>query len=118
MCWEDCLSFKQILGLMALILGIAVIIFVIYGRKELDEGMLQVASGKRKVSQTQQLFSFTPVTQQVGKGLTSGAEQKIVAGELTIEQYENLFKWCQIGGIVLIVLGVGLLIFCPKQRRR
>jgi hypothetical protein len=112
------LSFKQVLGLISIVLGIAVIIFVIYGKKELEEGKLQVASGKRKVNQTQQLFSFTPITKQVGQGLTSGAEKKIAAGELTIEQYENLFKWCQIGGIVLIVLGAGLLLFFPKQKRR
>jgi hypothetical protein len=112
------LNFKQVVGLLAIVLGIALIVFVIYGNNQLDQGKDEIASGKKKVKQTQQIFSFTPVTKQVGQGLTSGAEQQIAAGELTVEQYENMFKWCKIGGIVLIVLGAGLVLFCRKQKYR
>ncbi len=110
------MNFKQVVGLLAIVLGIALIIFVIYGSDQINQGKEEIASGKKKVKQTQQIFSFNPVTKQVGQGLTSGGEQRIAEGELTIEQYENIFKWCKIGGIVLIVLGAGLVLFCRKQK--
>jgi hypothetical protein len=112
------LNFKQVIGLLAIVLGIALIIFVIYGKRQLNEGKEQIASGKKKVNQTQQIFSFTPLTKQVGQGLTGGAEKKIAAGELTIDQYETMFMWCQLGGVALIVLGACLVLFCRNPHRR
>ena len=112
------MNYKQVIGICAVILGIALIIFVIYGKGQLNEGKEQIASGKKKVSQTQQAFSFTPLSKQVGQGLTGGAQKKIAAGELTIEEYETRFMWCEIGGVVLIVLGAALLLFCRNHKSR
>jgi hypothetical protein len=112
------LSFKQGLGILAIVVGIALLVFVFYGKGKLEEGRQEIASGKQKVKQTQQLFSFTPVTKQVGQGLTSGANDQIAAGELTIEQYETIFMWCKIGGIALLVIGVGLVLFCRKKTHK
>ena len=109
------MNFKQGIGILAIVLGIALLIFVFYGKGKLNEGREQIASGKKQVKQTQQLFSFTPITKQVGQGLTSGAQDQIAAGELTIEQYEALFKWCEIGGIVLLVVGAALVLFCRNK---
>ena len=115
---EVCLNFKQVIGLLAIVLGVALIVFVFYGKGKILEGKEEIASGKKSVKSTQQLFSWNPISKQVGQGLTSGAEKKIAAGELTIEQYETLFMWCQYGGIALIVVGAGLILFCRTYRRR
>jgi hypothetical protein len=112
------LNFKQIIGLLAVLLGVALIIFVVYGNQKLDEGREEIASGKQKVKQTQQLFSFNPVSKQVGQGLTSGAQDRIAEGEMTVEQYEKMLMWCEIGGIALIVVGAGLMFFCRTRKRR
>lgn len=111
------MNWKQIIGILVIVLGIALIIFVVQGNKKLEEGREEISSGKKKVKQTQQLFSFTPVTKQFGQGLTSGAQGKIAEGELTIEQYEKIFMWCKIGGIALIVVGAGLILFCRTKRK-
>jgi hypothetical protein len=115
---EVYLNFKQIIGLLAIILGVALLIFVFYGKNKIEAGKEEIASGKKKVAKTQQMFSFTPITKQVGQGLTSGGEAQIAAGELTIEQYEKIFMWCEIGGIALIVVGAGLILFCRNKKHK
>jgi hypothetical protein len=112
------LNLKQGIGILFIVVGIALLIFVFYGKGQIEEGRDQIASGKQKVKQTQQMFSFTPVTKQVGQGLTSGAQDKIATGELTIEQYEAIFMWCEIGGIALLVVGAGLVLFCGRKKRK
>lgn len=112
------LNFKQGIGILFIVVGIALLIFVFYGKGQISEGKEQIASGKQKVKQTQQLFSFNPVSKQVGEGLTSGAQGKIAAGELTIEQYETIFMWCEIGGIALLVIGAGLVLFCGTKKHK
>ena len=116
--WRLTLNFKRIFGLLAIVVGIALIIFSVYGTKQLNEGKLKIADAKKKVSQSNQLFSLNPISKEIGKGMTSGAEGKIAAGERTVEEYERLFKWCQIGGIALIVLGVGFVIFGRTNQKR
>jgi hypothetical protein len=112
------LNFKQVLGVLAIIIGIAMLIFVMYGRRQLDDAKDQISSAKKKVSQSNDLFSLTPITKQFGQGMTSGAQKKIAAGERTVEQYETMFMWTQIGGIGLIVIGGGLVLFCRTNKKR
>jgi hypothetical protein len=112
------LNFKRVIGLLAVILGVALIVFVFYGKGKILQGKEEIASGKKSVKTTQQLFSWNPVSKQVGQGLTSGAQKQIAAGELTIAQYEKLFMWCEYGGIALIVVGAGLILFGRTQKRR
>lgn len=117
---EDSLNFKQILGILAIVIGIALLIFVFYGKNQIEIGKGEISSAKQKVKQGNKLFSWNPISKQIGEEMTSGAQKKIAAGELTIEEYEKIFMWCQTGGIVLIVVGSGLILFCrtPKRRSR
>jgi len=106
------------MGLLAIIIGIALIIFVIYGKQQIAAAKGEISSAKKKVDKSNQLFSLSPYTKDVGKQMSGGISQKIQNAEHTVEYYETLFMWCQAGGIVLIVGGAGLIFFCRSKRRR
>lgn len=112
------LSWKRVLGLLSIIVGVALIVFVIYGKGQIRAAKGEISSAKKKVEQGNQLFSLNPISKQIGQGMSSGIQKKIAAGERTVEQYEMIFMWCQIGGIVLIVLGAGLILFGGRRSKR
>lgn len=100
------MNVKRILGIVLLLAGIACILFAKYINNQITEGQAKVDKAQQQVDQSNSLFSLNPVTKEVGKGLTNPIQQKINAGQATIEQYEALALWLNVGGIVLIVLGV------------
>lgn len=112
------MNIKQIMGLLAVVIGIALIIFVIYGKQQIANAKGEISSAKKKVDKSNQLFSLSPYTKDVGKQMSSGISQKIQNAEHTVEYYETLFRWSQIGAIVLIVGGTGLIFLCRPKRRR
>ena len=111
------MNIKQVMGLLAIIIGIALIIFVVYGKYQVAEAKGEISSAKKKVEQGNQLFSLNPLSKEVGKQMSGGITQKIQNAEHTVEYYEMLFMWCQVAAVVLIVGGSGLIFFCRKGRR-
>lgn len=111
------MNIKQVMGLLAIVVGIALIIFVVYGKQQVAIAKGEISDAKQKVDQGNQLFSLNPISKEVGKQVSGGISQKIQNAEHTVEYYENLFMWCQVGAVVLIVGGCGLIYFCRKGRR-
>ena len=112
------MNLKRIIGILVCIAGVVLILFASYINNQVAAGKEQVASGQKKVDQGKTLFGLNPYTKAVGqKVIFDSADQKIKAGQEEIANYETLAGRLQIGGIVLIVAGLGI-IFIPSRKRR
>ncbi len=109
------MKFKRILGTVFLIVGIALIGTSFYIKGQVEDGKLKINKAQGQVDQGSSLFNQNPITKQVGKGLTKGAQKKIDAGKDEVSYYEQVAGWTKIGGIVFIVLGLGTLFFSRKR---
>lgn len=107
---------KRSLGIFLFILGIALIVFSMYIKGETAEGRRKISSAQRQVDQSQRLFSLNPITKQVGKGVTGTAQRRIDEGKREVAQYEDMAYWFQIGGAVLIIIGIGVVWTSRKKR--
>jgi hypothetical protein len=61
---------RKILGAVLFLIGVALICVSLYIRREVEQGKMQIADAQEKVDEGTRLFSFNPVTKEVGKGVT------------------------------------------------
>lgn len=110
----------RILGIVILIGGIACIFFSNYITKQVNQGKIQIEQGQKKVDQTNQLFSVSPYTKPVGKGLTSSGQQQINEGKDQVAHYEAIAQSLKIWGIVAMIAGVAMIVisFFGKDKKR
>ncbi len=108
---------KRIFGILIFIVGVVLICYAQYIKKQVAEGTLKVSSAKQSVETGKGLFSMTPVTKEVGNLVTGSAEKKIAAGQEQIDYYSSLANKMQIGGIVLVIVGAGMVILFWRRRR-
>jgi hypothetical protein len=92
---------KRITGLVIFIIGIALVIFslIVKSRMSTAEGEIGHI--------THSPFGQSKATNMVG-GVLEGK----------VGEYQPLFIWSLVGGIVLAVLGGGMLICCRSKKRR
>ena len=108
---------KRILGSLIILAGIASILVANYIKQQVAEGKIKIANAQEKIEQGQGLFSLTPFTRQVGKSIDGRVETKIEEGNKKIEYYEDLEKKLEIGGIILIAIGIGVF-FIPIHKKK
>jgi hypothetical protein len=106
---------RKTFGIVMLVLGIVLVASSLYIKKEISEGQEKISSAQRRVNQSKSLFNLTPITKEVGKGITNSAQKKIDAGVEEVQYYTDLARWFQIGGIVLVVLGGGVALVAKKK---
>jgi len=82
---------------------------------QVGEGRARISSGQQQVDQTRGLFNFTPVTKEVGRGMTSSSQRRIDAGTSEADSYQQMANQLKIGGIVLIIVGVGIFFWGRKK---
>jgi len=92
------MHFKQIIGWLIFLMGIALIGFAFYAKSRVDEA-------KKNIHTASQFFSQNPLAKQTGKIMEGKAEQ-----------YDKQIKWCFIGGGVLVVVG-GIAIFAVRKKK-
>jgi drug/metabolite transporter (DMT)-like permease len=91
---------KQIAGLLAVVVGVALIVFSVHS-------MNRISSAKSTLGQVSDFFSDNPMKQAIGGELHKQASK-----------YDTLVQVLFIGGIVLTVVGGCVLIFgCKKNKR-
>jgi hypothetical protein len=106
---------KVISGVVILICGIVLLCVSIYIKTQVLEGREKISSAQSQVDQGNALFSLTPETNAVGKTVTGSAQRKIDAGSREAAHYEEVARWTQIGGIILIVVGAGVILISRKR---
>ena len=106
----------RVVAIILIICGAALIGFSMYVTKEVEHGKSQVSSAQGKVDKGSGLFSGNPVAQEIGKGVTQGAQKKIDEGQAQINFYEGVASVTMIGGIACIVIGVGAYLFGGKKK--
>lgn len=109
----------RVIGILIVIAGIACIFFSNYITTQVNEGEIQIEQGQKKIDQSSGLFSKSPYTKMIGKGITSSGQKKIDAGKEQVSYYEQLASTLKTVGIVGIIVGAGLTIFTffGKKRR-
>ena len=111
----------RILGIVVVVAGVVCIFFSHYITNEVSEGKIKIEKGQKAVDKSNSLFSTSPYTKPIGKGVTSSAQKKINAGKEEVSYYEQLAETLQISGIVGIIVGAGVTIFSffgQKKKRR
>jgi uncharacterized protein YjeT (DUF2065 family) len=91
-------SKKKLAGLVVLLAGVVLFIFAKYEQH-------RVGNAKSSVGRGTSMFSGNAVGNSVG-GYAQGQ----------LSQYDTPLKLCEIGGLVLIVLGAGILYFSRKKK--
>ena len=112
------MNFKQIIGAVIFVGGIALLFLAHYINVQIEQGNTQIFSAQQKVDTGKGLFNRTPATKPIGEGLTSGAQRKIDEGRGTIAYYEIIAQRCQIGGIIALIVGAGMMYFLRTKKGR
>jgi hypothetical protein len=108
---------KRVFGFVVLIGGIVLMVLSSYIKTQVEQGKMDIASGQEKVDMGNSLFSLNPVTKELGKGVTSSAQNRINQGRLDVTEYEMIAGWLKVGGIVLIVLGAAVVVFGRSKKK-
>lgn len=103
------------MAIVVFAIGIGMLFFSNYIQKEVAQGKKKISKAQSTVDAGNSLFSATPLTKELGKGVTGSVQKKIDAGQEDVDYYESLSHWLQIGGIAFMIGGVGLF-FIPKRR--
>jgi hypothetical protein len=83
---------------------------------QVNEGNAQIKKAEKMVDQGNSLFSLSPATKQLGKGITQSAEKKINMGKEQIAYYTALAGQLKMAGIILLIIGgVLTLLRCPRK---
>ncbi len=110
------MKFKRILGFIVLIGGLALVLISHYISTQVGEGKSKISKAQKQVDMGNDLFSLSPSTKALGKGVTGSAQKKIDAGKQQVGEYEELAENLQMGGIVVALLGVVILFISRKKK--
>lgn len=110
------MNVRKTIGIVIAIGGVVLILTSRYISARVLEGKAQIASGQSQVDTTESLFSLTPATKPVGKGLTESGRQRIAAGQMEVDRYEQLAGQLKMGGYAMIL--VGLIMFLIPSRKK
>lgn len=108
---------KRILGLVILLGGIALMMISYYIDQRVFEGREEISAAQKKVDRGNAVFSLAPSeVQPLTKGFTGSAQRQIDAASSEADLYSNRARLLWIGGIGLIIVGIGVMVFGKKHR--
>ncbi len=90
-------NYKQIAGLVAIVLGIALLIFAIYQKN-------RVSGARGDINNISKFFSKNPIT-EYGEG----------AVHKKLDEYDTQIMWCFVGSAILIIGGIGATFYYRKK---
>jgi len=96
------MSTKRIIGIVILIIGIIAILYANYQKGRIAEAEGNIQKGTS-------LFSGQSVGGQVGKAYGGAMEDKV-------SSYNTPVMLLMVGGVVLVIIGAGMALFCKKKR--
>lgn len=107
---------KKKWGIVMFLLGVILLSSSFYIKSQVEAGQEKIANVESQTDLGDKLLSLTPATKEVGKGLTGSIKEKVKEGKEQIEFYTAVAKSLEIGGIILIVLGAGIMLLGKKNR--
>jgi len=107
---------KQLVGTILMLAGVAMLFASNYISTQVGEGRQKIDRAQRTVDKGNSIFSMNPVTQQVGRGLTGGAQRQINAGREEADYYDQMAGRLKFGGIACIIVG-GILFVLGRKKR-
>jgi uncharacterized membrane protein YgdD (TMEM256/DUF423 family) len=94
---------KRIIGLVIFIIGIILICYASYQKHRIAEAQGNIQKGTS-------LFSGSSVGSQVGKSVGGEMEKKV-------SSYNTPVMLVMIAGIILLIIGAAMVLFCGKRKR-
>ena len=94
---------KQV-GALLLLGGIALIVLSMKMSGEVAEGEQRVAQAEQEHKNVRIL---RPVRAEIARESNASLQQKIQQGVEDLTNKQGIAGWCQIGGVVLVLLGLG-----------
>ncbi len=111
------MSTKRIIGIIIAACGAFMLVFSNYISKQVQEGRGKISRAQSQVDTGNKLFSINPITKEVGKGISGGAQRRIDAGSMEADEYAVLAHQLQIGGVVLLIVGCGIVFLSSRKKR-
>lgn len=102
-------------GIGLIVVGALMIVFSQYIADQVAAGKIKIYSAQQQVNTVNSLFNKSETTKPVGEFFTGGAQKKIDAGRAEVSHYESLAQKLQIGGVILVLAGIGLLFWRKKD---
>ena len=109
------MKLKKIGSLLFLLLGLCCVAGSYFILHEVKEGKKKIAHAEKKMDQGDALFSLSPATKELSKGLFETAQRKIEEGKQEVAKYESLAGWLQIAGFLFVALGAGAFFVLRKK---
>jgi hypothetical protein len=94
---------KRVIGIVVLIVGIIAILYANYQKG-------RIANAEGTIEKGMSLFSGHSAGSQAGRSIGGAMEGKVGS-------YNTPVMLLMIGGIVLVIIGGGMALFCGKKRR-
>lgn len=91
---------KRITGLIVFLIGIVLIIFAVYNKNRVAEAKSDINKG----------------TSFFGNNAAGNTVTGVLEGKAS--QYDTPLKICLYGGIVLVIIGGAVMLFCKSRRRK
>ena len=111
------MKLKTTISVIFIVIGVALIGFSIVVKSKVAQGQATIEHAQKSIDTGNTLFSLTPATKDLSKGMTGGAQKKIDAGKEQVAFYAGIANLAQIGGIILVAVGAGALLIRSKKKR-
>jgi hypothetical protein len=114
---EEFMKSKRLIGIILVLCGLSMIGLSLYIENEVAHGRIEISRGEAKLKNVDRLFSLSPTTKGIGKGISRSGEKQIKQGKKDVAYYTNLAHQLKIGGVVLLVIGAWVYFLGRKKRK-
>lgn len=96
----------RLAGLLVVVVGLALVFVGNYIQGRVERGQQQVDEGQEQINSSTQLFSLTPFTDWIGRGLSSRQQGEVNRGQEEVNHYAGVSYKFHKTGIIVSLVGV------------
>lgn len=104
------MNLKRWVGISLLAAGIVLVSLAHYINERVAVGREEVTEGQEKIDQGLGLFSFTPLTEEIGRSLAAPQQNEVNEGRAEVNDYADKASWIHLSGVIILLLGAVLVI--------
>ena len=105
----------RVVGFLLLALGCAGLLTANYINGRVSAGKEEINEGQERLDSNTEIFSFTPLTEEIGKSLVAPEQNEINEGRREAAHYEGVSTKLHTWGIVLLIAG-GIVVVLSYKR--